>query len=1045
MGIYMKNSVILLVSLLVFACSRGGSPVCVYGDDFGDVITKNIEMKAEGVETSPGSKNYVDRGWINTGVTVQNKRSLQIATLGNIQLCSAQDIVKTVVVPGNKNDWVDTGIDIATNLSWSIKKIEGTITTSPSSPKIAAKTISNGEQLYVYVGDFSQVTDKVNWWGTGSILTENSDGTYISDYSTGSYFFYGITPSSPPVDPVMSLSGFSYSGRLYFRLHDSTGVKDKTHPWGMDTEYENNQGSYLVTVVYKKSCAGKNGQFLEASIGEQPGMSGRIKDMSTYAASINGEPEGTFNNYAWASGTLWLKISDDTRTTWGGLTGQIYGDGDFTPIDLAAAPPTGSNYGSYFVTIVTTKPFDDGINSVINKIIDPIKKIMYGDPSSNDPTKYGLTKRMYLGLTGNINFIAAVRAALVLSIIFFALSYMLGLKAVNTQDFIMYALKVSFVVILIGPYSWTFFYDHLFTVFINGVEELVWIMSGQFGDTLQKADRFSDSAIRGMFVDNAHITPDISKMFNLHVIYNGQEGVLYGDQARHIDAFFIPNDDPSFSNFSSGLPISIRGQDGVFQAGVLFDPDQLQKNYKEASHNAFAFLNQTVSSFFTQETNIKIAALFSAFPLGPVFILLIYAGMVFFLMGVLRAVVMYMLSIVMTGLLLFLAPIFITFLLFPLLKGLFDGYIKQLIGYVIQPVMMFTMISIFNVFIYSIFHSLLSYSVCWGCVWHIDFPFNKWLNVSDNFDRFCIFEGYRPWGMMTDQTTASQTNKFPLTLFSAFIFVIFGSALDKFLDWVVTFGNQVSGGGTITSLAGKTGEIMAGAKNTAVAMGQQTIAQARPILGFGARQGTTLKNYISTKAAKSATKRKSATGGGVAAPSAQEKENQAHFAELPFAAEGARESESTNANVSQIPASSATPEKSEPGAVTDLKKLQGPKTQAEDNRDTFLEAFGGGAFFGDTKQDRIEERKARRASDQKTEQKQQRRDAYNAAKSKTGSEGTQNASIGSSSAASPGAGGQGGSSASSQNSSTSSSGTASAKRRGIIPPVPPKQQEEEDK
>lgn len=822
----LKNLIVALACMAIFACSRGSSPICVYGDDFGDVITKRIEMKAEGV---PGTaqNTYVPKGWVDTGVDVTHMRSLQISTLGIIELCPTTEQETTVRVYPTTADWTPTNIRLGSNMKWQITSVTGSITDGPVNSNGTLPTTTNryrgGERLYAYVGNFSNVTDKKNWFGTVTPV----DQSYSSDY-----FFTEVAgvAQTPAPNPLMSQTVFRYSGKLYFRIYDHVGAMLTSQRWGMPENYANNTGYYDVKIKYTKSCQGTKGQFMQASIGNSGGIQGTVKDLSPYALGINGAPAGTFNDRAWATGRLWLRILDDsTKTDWGGFEGVPVGDGIYTPRTPSGS---GSNLGTYFATIVTTKPFDESISNMINKLIGPVKEIMYGDPSSNDPNKYGLTKRMYLGLTGNVNFIAAIRSLLGLSIIFFALSYMLGLTKVDNNKFVMYMVKVGIVITLISPYSWSFFYENLFGLFIHGVEELVWIMSGQFADSVTTQDRFS--VIKDIFVPNT--SPDFSAIKDgIPVIYNGITGVIHGEAAQKLEPFFILSTDPSYSKIEGGLPIVMRGLDGK-----LVDPDTFQAAYNtEASQHAFAFLNQTLSRFFTKETNIKIVALLASFPLGIIFAILIYVGMFFFIVGVMRAVMMYMLSIIMTALLLFLAPIFISFLLFPMLRSLFDTYIKQLIAFSIQPVLMFMVLSLFNIFIYSIFYNLLSYSVCWNCIWHLDFPFNKWLGVEDNFDRFCIFEGYRPWGVSSTQELSTSLNKFPITIYGLLIFLIMGSAMDKFLDWINEFSIAITGGTGATALEGRDGgfasKMMAGAKNTAGAAFGQTIGQIKPLAGLVGR------------------------------------------------------------------------------------------------------------------------------------------------------------------------------------------------------------------
>lgn len=83
-----------------------------------------------------------------------------------------------------------------------------------------------------------------------------------------------------------------------------------------------------------------------------------------------------------------------------------------------------------------------------------------------------IMERIYKGITSNDDYLAGVRAVLALVIIFFALSYMLGMVRDIRSEFVIKVLKIGVVAVMLTPASWDFFYNNLFTLFFNGAAEV---------------------------------------------------------------------------------------------------------------------------------------------------------------------------------------------------------------------------------------------------------------------------------------------------------------------------------------------------------------------------------------------------------------------------------------------------------------------------------------------------------------------------------------------------------------------------------------------
>lgn len=136
------------------------------------------------------------------------------------------------------------------------------------------------------------------------------------------------------------------------------------------------------------------------------------------------------------------------------------------------------NYGSYRVDLKegTRSPKEGPIESVVNIFLTPIMQVM---------------ERLWKGLTTNNDFITFVRACMELFIVFYALSYMMGMISSPKKEFIVNLIRLALVVQLIGPNSYDFFYNHFFAAFLKGIAEIIGFIVTPFTDYDPKSPWYS--------------------------------------------------------------------------------------------------------------------------------------------------------------------------------------------------------------------------------------------------------------------------------------------------------------------------------------------------------------------------------------------------------------------------------------------------------------------------------------------------------------------------------------------------------------------------
>lgn len=711
---YKNIAKILLITalcLLVSSCGRNNAPMCVLADDFGDLLKQRAVVPSDPKSASVTfTWSNMSNSWYDTGVDVLPSKALQIKTSSTVNICGNNSVAETLNLSSNST-WLDTGITIdpATNFNVIINSYRKSAVTS--APTFLLTNESEPDKLafpdnltYLQAPDNSD-----NQLPIMAYIGNNPPSAFPSEYK------YNPQLNDPVIFKLESDIMFDSpewyatktSGRLYLRA-----IADN-NSWNGVTK----AALYNLTIKSNKRCLGKNGKFAVAYIGSSQPTNINFTDPK-FINLNNFADTGLFNGYGPRNGgRLYIKIIDSTNFVWpSGNTTTINGDGNYA-----------NNEGSYIFDITTEKTVQNNFGSLANQILDPVRTLMRGDPESNT---MGLTEMMYKNITNNGSFVRAIQALMVLSVALTALLFTAGILNITHQELINISIKLGIILTVISPTSWEFFYKHLFTIFIEGTDNLIGLMSAQFSTVIEGMEKTT-----------------------------GNNSTI---------------------------------------------------------NDTFRFLNVTLSKFFTIETNSKLMGLMNSFPFGFIFAILIYLSMFYFVFAVGRAFLIYLTSIIMTSLLLALAPIFLSFLLFNKTKNLFENWYKQLVSFMLQPVLIFSILCIFNAIIYTSFYHLMHFSVCWGCTWELDLPFDELFNIPENFDRFCLIEGYEPWGSDGRQGLDNKLGTMPVNLFMIFIFFILVNALVKFIDWATEVSAQLGAGVTAVS-----------ANNVATKVFQDTIATAK--------------------------------------------------------------------------------------------------------------------------------------------------------------------------------------------------------------------------
>lgn len=165
--------------------------------------------------------------------------------------------------------------------------------------------------------------------------------------------------------------------------------------------------------------------------------------------------------------------------------------------------------------------------------------------------------------------------------------------------------------------------------------------------------------------------------------------------------------------------------------------------------NPLAFMAEVLTNILLNPTfSAQIMALLSMFVSGIVYFIIMIVAIGILLIVLFRSITIYLMAFMALSVLMGMAPLFLSFILFQRTKYLFDNWVKYCIRYMLEPVVLMAGIIILTQLITIFLDNILSYSVCWKCVLPFKLPFLSVDGVVPdllNVDIFCI-NWFAPWG-----------------------------------------------------------------------------------------------------------------------------------------------------------------------------------------------------------------------------------------------------------------------------------------------------------
>jgi type IV secretion system protein VirB6 len=283
------------------------------------------------------------------------------------------------------------------------------------------------------------------------------------------------------------------------------------------------------------------------------------------------------------------------------------------------------------------------------------------------------------------------------------------------------------------------------------------LMSSIKGYILSKATTVFRNMICYKNADKTSCSSFFSYLSNLLVLYIMSYGLLFWlgvVQVSHKDLVIrlikiailagLMND-KTFDLFSAWLLPFISGATDNIIANLAGFPN---------GDNIFLFADPILSEiFFSTRFWAKILALTAVGPHGIIFFIIAFVSAFIFIMAIIQAIAAYFMAFCAQALLISIAPIFLSFMLFDVTKHLFDAWLKMILRYILEPIIILGGIIVLTSMFTVMMDYAMPYSVVIKCAIRIYSPFQlimqflpiPGLDALGSIPIFCL-NGFVPWG-----------------------------------------------------------------------------------------------------------------------------------------------------------------------------------------------------------------------------------------------------------------------------------------------------------
>lgn len=184
-----------------------------------------------------------------------------------------------------------------------------------------------------------------------------------------------------------------------------------------------------------------------------------------------------------------------------------------------------------------------------------------------------------------------------------------------------------------------------------------------------------------------------------------------------------------------------------------------------------------------------------------------FMGMAFFgfMKLLITALQTYAVAFVVRSMLLGLAPIFFVFLLFERTKNLFTGWVNLLVGFSLNPILLFTFLSFMVVMIQSATENMMSSKLCWVTKQQAEGVNSQkafWAFLDENGNPYILDWDFNGNMQCTVLGTQTQCPQFPVKIIDVLTFFLLVFLAMRFAEVIERISNELAS--TFASLSAET-------------------------------------------------------------------------------------------------------------------------------------------------------------------------------------------------------------------------------------------------
>lgn len=446
---------LMTISFCSFIVTRPG-PICILSTQGlsggADPFTRPSVERVDRFTVNANSST-----WLDTGVVVNNNVPFAVRATGEINLCKTSNEGIAITPRSTDPYWQSLlSTPLPANATLGIRLEGGTFCWDDD----CDTSFTNGRHLYLLIDQVAPARDR-------HVPEENL--TPRSTHTEG--FFEALPPSTQP-----SIDGDNRQ-YLYYGIpgYVTNNLYARYFDWDDPDNYSDNAGGYQLRI--HTSCPGNNGMYLQARIVDE--NADPINPAANAFSIINISNEifnRTDNKYQAntpRSGRLQFRIADDPALSWNVRINNVY------PIVLQYGDGNPANNTGSYTLEVTSISTSGTVGSFISRnIVAPVREFLITNGEGLNPSD-SYVASFFTNVTQDRIFQRAVYTALVLAVILYSLAYVMGVSGRTVNDFIIFILRAGLVLQLLRPQSWEFFYDHLFILFVEGVDNLILLTTSQ--------------------------------------------------------------------------------------------------------------------------------------------------------------------------------------------------------------------------------------------------------------------------------------------------------------------------------------------------------------------------------------------------------------------------------------------------------------------------------------------------------------------------------------------------------------------------------------